>query len=282
LIYTLTITGNGLTFSGTGENVRVVIGSGVTDVTLENLSISGEYASMDGLLTTAETSTRLDIRISGACVLTSTLGDGARFERPVQLTGMGSGATLTFGGGIYCASDFDVTSLELEVNSAYFALGNDEGSVMEWWTFTDSEVRLTGSDGTVWGMQALSIQNSTFSVSATAASNYPCIECPQIRISGASVVDITMNGEPDSRCVIGTGVLEFIDFTGSFHSSGPNVKAVIAGDIRFVESGIEVDPGGYNLGGAEVAEFESGAYESFGIWVEGTLVPATSVTVSKD
>ena len=126
-IYTLTITGNGLTFSGTGEDIHVVTASGVTAVTFDNLSISGEYISMDGLLTTEEASTRLEIRISGNCSLIDTSGyGGARFDRPVQLTGTGTGASLTFGGGVYCADDFDVndwskstTSCDRETKDGY-------------------------------------------------------------------------------------------------------------------------------------------------------------------
>lgn len=284
-IYTLTITGNGLTFSGTGEDIHVVTASGVTAVTFDNLSISGEYISMDGLLTTEEASTRLEIRISGSCSLIDTSGyGGARFDRPVQLTGTGTGASLTFGGGVYCADDFDVNDLEFEINNSYVAIGNDEGSVMQWWSFTNSVVRLNSTNGGVLGMHALSVENSVFTVTVSGASEYLGIECPQVRISGSSVVTVTMNGDPEVECVIGTGVLEFADFTGSFSCSGPNIPAVFAGDIRFIEGGVEVSPDGYNLGSAEVSEFEDeyGTYESFGIWIEGTLVPASSVTVSKD
>jgi len=284
-MYTLTITGNGLTFTGNGEDIRVVIASGVTAVTFDNLSISGEYISMDGLLTTEEASTRLEIRISGSCSLINTSGyGGARFDRPVQLTGTGTGASLTFGGGVYCADDFDVNDLEFEINNSYVAIGNDEGSVMQWWSFTNSVVRLNSTNGGVLGMHALSVENSVFTVTVSGASEYLGIECPQVRISGSSVVTVTMNGDPEVECVIGTGVLEFADFTGSFSCSGPNIPAVFAGDIRFIEGGVEVSPDGYNLGSAEVSEFEDeyGTYESFGIWIEGTLVPASSVTVSKD
>lgn len=284
-MYTVTVTGNGLTFSGTGEDIQVVIASGVTDVTFDNLSISGSFVSMDGLLTTAEASTRLEIRISGDCSLIDTSGDGgARFERPVQLTGTGTGASLAFGGGLYCAGDFDVNDLEFEINNSFSAIGNDEGSVMQWWSFTNSVVRLNSTDAAIWGMNALSINNTVFTVTVTDASEYPCFECPQVQVSGSSVVAITMNGTPTSECVIGTGVLEFSDFTGSFSCSGPNIPAVFAGDIRFVEGGIEVSSDGYNLGGTVIGELDDGygTFESFGNWVDEVFVPASSVNIHKN
>jgi hypothetical protein len=49
-IPTLTITGNGLTFSGSSDEVCIVIQSDVTDVMFEDLTLSGAYSDVNGVL----------------------------------------------------------------------------------------------------------------------------------------------------------------------------------------------------------------------------------------
>jgi len=281
---TLTITGNGLTFSGTSDEVCVVIEAGVTEVTFENLTLSGEYAYSEVLVAT-DTPDRLNIRISGACVMNNTRNDGQglRFERPVLLEGVGSEAMFTIEAqgnyAVYCADDFDVDSLELVINANNTAIGNDEGAGEEW-RFTDSVIRLNAGGTACQTEHAIALYDSDLIAAGTGG-----LYCARIEISGTSVLDVSVSGE-DATAIGTRGDLVFSNFTGSFgagstNSTSSGFAVMVQGEILFLEGGTAVSPTGYNLGGTQVFVSDDHTYSSFGIWVEGTLKPASSVSVTK-
>ena len=281
---TLTVTGDDLTFNGSSSEVFVVIAASATNVTFDDLTLSGAYST--GVLTTGSTSVGLTVNISGTCVIgnTETGEDTVRFERPISLEGTGTGAKLLINGKgsytLYCADDFDVNSLELVIDSTNAAIGNDEGSGEEW-KFTDSTIRLNAASTACGTMHDITIDDS--SLTATGGLN-----CTNLVVSGASEVDVSVSGEEE--VAIGMdGDLTFADFTGTFsassiHSTSPGAAVMAYGSIAFKEGGTVVSADGYNLGGTQIADFEdaySGTYASFGINSSGTLIPASTVTVSK-
>ncbi len=284
---TLTVTGNGLTFSGGSDEVCVSIGNSATDVTFDDLTLSGAY-SESGVLVTANTTSGLSIRISGVCVLSNTQDaeQGVRFERPTLLSGVGSGASLTISAKgnytVYCADDFDVDSLELEINSTNTAVGNDEVAGEEW-RFTDSTVRLNAANAACGTMQDITLDDSNLT-----AVGEDGIFCVNMTVSGASAVEVTARGE-DATAVGMMNDLVFADFTGSLCASSTNstsagIAVAAYGNIEFKEGGAVVSDDGYDLGGAQIASFEdaySGTYSSFGIDSGGTLIPVSTVAVTK-
>lgn len=293
---TLTITGSGLTISGTSSEVCLIIGSGAADVTLKDLTLSGSYSGINGVLVTAETASSLTIRISGTCVIRNTQNGepGARFERPVLLQGAGTGAALSIGAKgfystVYCGNTFDVDSLNLEItaqkrdgDSGYDVtpIANDGSSGT--WTFRNSAVRFISEGIACEIMSAIQLENSRF----TAVGESGAYIMGDLLVTGASVVNATATGGNAAALCVDT--LLFDDFTGSFTAGSTN--AVLPGaavrtsyGIIFQESGMEVDPGGYDLGGTEIGIFFDDVlaidYTSFGIWVDGVLVPASDVSV---
>jgi hypothetical protein len=280
---TLTVTGNGLTFSGSSSEVYVVIAPSATDVTFRNLSLSGAYSG-DGVLVTSETAVGLTINISGTCVIRNTQDDEqvSRQERPVLLKGSGTGASLTVSGdyGFYCLNTFSVDSLEIEIDTINTAFRDGDGIIGEW-RFANSTISINSGDAPVDILSGIKLNNSSF----TAAGDSDLI-CSYFSISGASNVDLTASAENASA--LQTGDLSFEDFTGTFsansiHSTGMAIKAF--GGIKFVEGGTEVGTDGYDLGGTVISSFvdsASGAtYSSFGIDSGGALVPAPSATITK-
>lgn len=278
---TLTIAGDGLTFSGISDEVHVIIGTGVTSVTFDGLTLSGAYT---GYVLTTESSTNLvTICVSGTCAIGNTGMDAMRFERPVLLSGVGTGAKLSVSGNgsyaLYCADDFDVDSMELEIDGAGFALGNDEGAGEEW-RFTDSTIRLDAG-GTACGTeQSITLDDTSLTVTGNTG-----ISCSGFVVSGASNVDVTASGE-DEIAIETDNDLVFADFTGTFsasstHATYPGIAVIAYRDIMFKEGGTEVSADGYDLGGTVIDTFVSDSFSSFGILMEGTLEPASSVTVTK-
>lgn len=292
---TLTVTGNGLTFRGASDEVCVVLGSGVTNVMFNGLTLSGAYAG--GVINMEDTSTSLTINISGVCTIRNTQNgeQAVRFERPVLLNGAGMGAKLSISAkgcseSVFCGSTLNTDSLELEITALkregddsydVTALGND-GSSSDW-QFNDSVIRFNSEGIACSIMSGIQLENS----SMTAAGESGVI-CSSFKLSGASIANLTASGS--NAAALRTGELKFSGFTGSFsaastHPSSPGVAVMAFEGIKFEEGGAEVGPGGYDLGGKVIGSFshsESGStYSSFGIDSGGTLVPASAVTVTK-
>ena len=282
-IPTLTVTGNGLTFSGTSSEVYVVIAPSATDVTFNGLTLSGAYFG-DGALMTDETPADLTINISGNCLIRNTQAGGqvSRLERPVLFKGTGAGAKLIVSGnyGFYCLNTFSADSLEIEIDTANTAFRDGDGVIGEW-RFTDSTISINSVDSPVDIMSGIMLDNSRFNVIGDGG-----MRNGYFAISGASTANVTANGE--NITALQTGRLSFEDFTGTFnagstHSTSPGAAVKAFGGIRFVESGVNVGSGGYNLGGTEIGSFSDGMdpYDSFAINSGGTLTPASTVEVTK-
>jgi hypothetical protein len=281
---TLTITGSGLTFSGTSSEVYVVIEPSATDVTFDGLTLSGAYSG-DGALVTNEATTGLNINISGNCVIRNTQAGGqvSRLERPVLFKGTGAGAKLTASGdyGFYCLNTFGADSLEIETDTANTAFRDDDGVIGEW-RFTDSAISINSGNTPANIMSGIKLDNSRFTAIGDGG-----MRCGYFAISGSSAASVTASGE--NATALQTGRLSFEDFAGAFnavsvHSASPGVAVKAFGGIRFVESGVDVGSGGYSLGGTTVSSIDDGTdvYYSFAIDSGGgTLAPVSSVTVTK-
>jgi Listeria/Bacterioides repeat len=288
-IPTLTITGNGLTFSGTSNEVRIVIASSATEVRFNGLTLSGAYS--DTVLSVEETASPLTISISGICVICNIENgnQAVRFERPVRLAGMGAGAKLSISakgcyGTVYCGNTINVDSLELEIAAQkregeedYIVTAiADDGSTGSW-LFKGSTIRLN-SQGTACGiMSGIQLENSNLTATGEDGAT-----TGNMLVMGASIVDITASGE--HAVALKTDELRFADFTGTFsaysiHSSSPGIAVKALGGIVFEESGTEVDADRYDLGGTQIGSFDDGSYTSFGVSVGGTIEPASTVTV---
>ena len=277
----LMISGNGLTFSGEGD-ARIVAQTTLTDLSLEDLTVTNDR---DGVVINSEVATGvLNIQISGNCFIHSThteSGTGARFERPVILSGAGAGAKLTIdadhGSALYCADDFDVNALELVINASGGAIDNDEGEGEEW-RFSNSVIRLNGTGPGIFTLHSIAIVDSELTIDSAEG-----ISCEDLLISGSSTIHVTTRGE--SAAAIEVEDLTLADFTGQFfaesvHATSPGIAVYSYGEILFMESGAVVSPDLYDLGGAQISDFDGGSYRSFGILVELTLVPAAVVSVT--
>ncbi len=296
-IPTLTVTGNGLEFSGTSGEVCVVIESGVTDVMFNDLTLSGAYTDANAVLDMEDTATQLTIHIKGSCVIRNTENakQAARFERPVLLTGSGANAALAISAkghnaSVYCANTLSVDLLELEIaaqkreGDASFPvtpIGGD-GSGGDW-LFTNSTIRFVSQGNACEIISGIRLLDS----SLTAVGEAGMVVAGDIRLSGASTVDVTASGA--GAVALQSASLIFDDFTGSFsagstHATSPGTAVMAFGSILFRESGLDVSADKYNLGGTEIGTFHddvtSSDYASFGIRTGETLVPAASVTVT--
>ncbi len=292
---TLIITGNDLILSGSSDSVCVLIQSDVTEVTFKDLVLSGAYPNAAAVLDTTNSELRLNINIIGNCVVCNTENarQAIRFERPVLISGTRTHSKLSVSAkgyfeSVYCGDVFDVDSLELEI-TAYQDDGEDDfiGSPIggehsdENWRFRNSTIRLI-SEGDCCGIPVgVCLENTHL----TAIGKGSAVIMGQLQISGSSVVDIEVDKENKIALIVDE--LLFNDLTGSFaagntHASAPGI-AVMATAIRFIENGAEVGTDGYDLGGTEIATFRTDDYSfsSFGISVDGTLLPVSSVNVKR-
>ena len=121
-IQTLKITGNGLTLSGSGSDVRLVIGENVNDITFADLSLSlsDEYLYQ---LIYSEGSDSLTITIAADCSFGSESSFSAlTFHRDLRFRGDGEGASLTViaknADAIWCRSDAGFANLNLTVTAS--------------------------------------------------------------------------------------------------------------------------------------------------------------------
>jgi hypothetical protein len=281
---TLTVTGNGLTFSGTSSEVCVFIESSAANVTFEDLTLSGNYTDVLGVLTTTDIATSLTVNISGNCVIRNTCeGElGIRFERPVHLNGAGAGAELSvIGNGyctVYCNDVLNVDSLRLEIGAAEGAINSDGGSGE--WLFSDSTVVINSGGAACEIVNSIRLDNTDF----TAISGSGII-CENFVLSGASNADITASGA--DAVALQANELKFTDFTGNFrvrstNSGSPGIAVIALNGIRFMEGGTEVGSEGYDLGGTAISSFVDmygTTYSSFAVDSGGTLVPVSDVTV---
>ncbi len=272
-IPTLTVTGNGLTVSGSvygGINdiedmVALTIEDGVTGITFENLSLTGLFEYVD-LIYTGE-GEPLDITISGDCHLKKYSSENSGIYRSafcnyrdVLFTGSDGDAELEIiaenahGVSAYEDIEFQNLKLTMEVSGVIaetvpemaMAFGGEGGSEMH---FTDSEVAISSPGSRSGG---------------------------SIIIGGSG--DFEYLSTDDSPAFIIGGSLTFEDFTGTFHASvegaadGPAVLALEG--ISFTEGG----PEDYGVIVGEIEYWEEMYHYTF-IDEDGT--PLAEVTVRR-
>lgn len=287
----LTVTGDGLTFSGSSDSVYITVADGVSDVTLSDLTLEGSYGDGNAVLYVAEDITdtgTLTINIAGDCAITNTANgkEAVRFDRAVSLEG-GTGAQLSISGKdypvFYSEKTLNVDSLELGIT----AHANDEddsanvttigGESTGDWTFTDSEISLV-SDGSaceIW--TNVTLENT----SLTAIGKDGMIITGDLLIREDSTVSTTASGQ--DAVALSAGSLSFEAFTGSLNAS--SVHSTTPGAAVMTVNGVTFDVlASYNLHGAEVQEktFDDGhggTYDAYTFVTAGTGEILSSVTV---
>lgn len=123
----LTITGDGLTFSGTGSDVYVNIDGATNSVTFDNLNISVSKEYFDSI-NVGESSSPLTVNIRGNCAFEITLSSDEaqhvmRIERPTRFAGTekteDSLRIVTSGGkAIYASNSLTFDTLDLAIDAA--------------------------------------------------------------------------------------------------------------------------------------------------------------------
>lgn len=171
-IPTLRITGNGLTLSGTGNGVYIIIADTVGSVTFSDLSLSVASAGCEGLVIDGGVDP-LTIYIEDDCSAENTVGASPTLyinNREVQFVGVDGNASLQIsdsgGAAVYTMGDLTFMNLNLTVNaeaaegvllSDRAAIGGEiapyeeSGSADYLLSFIDSDVSITSD---FWGINA--------------------------------------------------------------------------------------------------------------------------------
>ncbi|MCL6558586.1 MAG: InlB B-repeat-containing protein, partial [Firmicutes bacterium] len=276
-IPTLTITGDGLTFSGASDEVCIIISGTASSVAFSNLRLSSSYDS----LSVSESGSLLTISIKGDCSL-KTAADhqsAMRIERPVKFAGIGSTASLQIGavGGtaVYCADRLTFDSLRLTIG-AEAAAGVDEiyimafssdmeGGTQSVCSFVYSEVDIDSEGhGIMLPGFDVNIQNSTFNMNCTASAGW---------LHGLTV--------DDSDVAIAAGVGLWVDGDAAFSGASQIKMTAEDGAAISAAGGITV-PDDYDLGGASIVwlnDLEIGGYYTFAVETGGEWTPAANVEI---
>lgn len=174
---TLTVTGDGLTFSGSGSEVYFIVADGVNDVTFNNITLTGSTVFANGnlVLEDSESTVPTTVYFSGDCSFnyTQAVNNSVRCERSVAFEGTDSLASLTISvfnsWAIYCAMGIEFNDLNLTVNIAtteeYYFVSAFSGETMteSAWHFNNSTVTVI-SGGCCFSSYAVEISDSIFNV----------------------------------------------------------------------------------------------------------------------
>ena len=184
----LTITGDGLTFSGESNEVYILIDETVNYVTFNNLRLSGSYDKWDApLFVKSENPTDpLTISIEGECVFISTANNRQTLRidgRSVEFVGIDENASLRIhavGANAVFAYDCDIAfdslnlSINVEIPEGYegdYASAIDidyDGSTQRVCSFVYSDVTINSGESGFYGVGfAVEINNSTFVMDCT-------------------------------------------------------------------------------------------------------------------
>lgn len=314
----LTVTGGGLSFSGSSGAVYIIVEDDVPDVTFDNLTLSGAFTLSDAPLVfpSASGGVETTVTIAGSCSFANTqAGQTAiRCDRKVSFEGADASASLTVSSTdtvtIYCEKGIAVNHLQMNINSALVdgdawaaAFMGDGGSACVC-SFNAAAVNINAG-GDVFAVMYGSVEmiDTIFAATCTGAlggsddffilnNTALTVESTglyvggDMTVSGSSAVDFVSTDSATPAIVTG-GSLCFEDFTGSFEVTftdpAVTLPAVKAGaDITFTVGGVEAS-GDYDLGGAQIAllEDELGVpYSTFAVEDGGVLVPDTSVRIS--
>lgn len=286
-IPTLTVTGNGLTLSGSvlggvsdiEDMVALVIADSVTDVTFKDLSLTGLFEYTDVIY--ADGDELLTITVSGDCHLEKyNHGDSGAFSsalrsyRDVRLLGADDDAALEItvekAYGISAYGDMTFENLKLTVEASGVI------SVIDYETYIVIEMAMAfGSEGG----SVMRFVNSDVTVRS-----------PGSRIGGSIVLagngDFEYQSTDDSPSLRIGGSLTFEEFEGTFHASfeaadaGP---AVIAKEgISFTFNDLPADPEDYGVIVKQCEiEIEDGDLEDYYTFTDETGSPLSEVTVQR-
>ncbi len=174
---TLTVTGDGLTFSGSGSEVYFIVADMVNDVTFDNITLTGSNVFANGnlYLENSESAVLTTVYFAGECSFNYTQAghEAVRCESPAVFEGTDSLASLTISvfnsWAIYCAMGIEFNDLNLTVNIAtteeYYFVSAFSGETMteSAWHFNNSTVTVI-SGGCCFSSYAVEIRDSIFNI----------------------------------------------------------------------------------------------------------------------
>lgn len=258
----LTVSGDGLTFSGSSDSVYITVGGGVSAVTFSDLALSGSFAQSNAVLYAQEGTTNpLTVNIAGNCTFANSaeLAHAAYLDRPVVFQGIaGSNPTLSF-----------TTPGNLEANiAAIYASANVSLEAK------DLELTVTSANGYPIISDGDDYSLTFDNVHLTVSGAYG-IGCNRIVIKGAADVSFrSVHPSESIAALYAKTELSFEGFTGIFQANNSkDGPAVVAGDIIF-----DV-PDNYDLHGAKVKTYndEYGQYDIFVTADTDTILSAVTV-----
>lgn len=314
----LTVTGVGLTFSGSSSEVYIIVEDDVPDVTFNNLTLSGAFSLSDAPLVFSFNESTIDtiVTIMGDCLFANTAAGyhAVRCNSWVGFEGADTTDSLTLSSvdacTVYCEQGIDFSNLTLDVNAA--ATGEDswvaaftgDGFEENFCVFDNMTVNInSGGDGFQVIFASIEMTDTVFN--ATCAGSLGLVDNEMLLIDTALTAEsigfyaggnITVRGNSaidfvstDSNfpAIETGGSLLFEDFTGSFDvrfiDPAASVPAVRAGaEITFSVGGIDALDS-YDLDGAQIALLEpepGNSYRTFAVDEGAGWVPDTSVSVT--
>lgn len=280
----LTITGDGLAFSGTGSDVYVNIDGAANSVTFDNLDISVSQKYFDSI-NVGESSSPLTVNIEGNCAFEITLSSDEaqnvmRIERPTRFAGTDktedSLRIATSGGkAIYASDSLTFDTLDLAIDAAggegidmglIYVLsadvGEEEQSVCRF-VYSDVAIASDGG-GFMLGSIGIEIQNSVLEMNCDGSAG----------IIGGLAVDA-------SNVTIAAGQGLWIGGDAAFSGASQIKLTADVGMAISAASGITV-PDDYDLGGTSIqllTDSSIGDYYTFAIEREDVWIPAANVEI---
>lgn len=300
LVPVLTVTGNGLTFSGQSNEVYIKIAETVNTVTFHNLRLSGSYDKWDAALCVTQGDNPLTIYIEGDCVFRNTADDVNILtmridERSVQFVGIDEDSSLevditgaSSGNAIFvynCDIIFD--SLNLNVNVDVNGIDEEipvsainvsyDGEVFRTCSFVNSNIAINSEDAGFIGTGfAITIKDSTFVMNCAGSAG------GGTGIYDAYILEFTVDSsEMEIESEHGLWISGSVIITGV-----SQIKLTATADdgvaLRATD-GITV-PEGCDLGGASIrriADESTGeGYYTFAVEEDGTWIPAKTAEIN--
>ncbi|HOV65409.1 MAG TPA: S-layer homology domain-containing protein [Bacillota bacterium] len=283
----LTIEGDGLTFSGQGEDVYVDIKDTVSLVTFEDLSISFAQVYFDGI-NIGEGAQELTVNIEGNCAFEVTVSSDEaqhvmRTERPVGFYGTDRSedflSIITSGGkAIYTSNNLTFDRLGLTIDAGgggivdeqlIYLLSADIGEEEQYvCRFVYSEVYLE-SDGYGFMLGSIGVE---------IEDGILVMDCER----SAGFLGNLALGSSDVAISAGSGL--WVEGEAVFSGDSRSSFTSQSGAAICARTGITV-PAGYDLGGTSIQSIEDpelGVYYTFASEVEGGFIPAQNVKINYD
>jgi hypothetical protein len=289
---TLTIKGNGLTIGGsidgvvTGieDTIRIVIGTGVSSVTFENLSLTAKY--LDDIIN-AGSNVPLTIKIKGECAFEKLMPESSGWSRSAVSSttdtlflGADESASVTISAksahGFSFNGDLTFQNLDLAMDVSGIILEEDFGNGPEY-------------------LMALAFNSDSKRILSFIDANVS-ISSPGGRFGGSVKIAgdtkfAYVSTDVDKPVIVIMGDLVFDNFTGTFNLSykNPDAKgpaAVVYGEIKFIVNGSAVDPKDYgslyDLGGLQVVTIhEDDGQDGYDWRTFGNPNPAVLIVIKK-